>query len=177
MATLQERIIGSLRLEAKTFEEVEADQSATTQAFIVVVLAAVASGIGSIRAGFGVVGISLVAAIVGWVVWSLLTFVIGTKVLPEKDTHADLGQMLRVLGFAQAPGLFSVLGIIPILGWLVRFAVFVWMLAAVVVAVRQALDYTSTGRAVLVCVIGWVVYMVLMMMFSGMAFFGAAMAR
>lgn len=177
MATLQERIIGSLRLDTKTFEEVEADQNATGQAFIVVVLAALASGIGSIRAGMGVVAISLVVALIGWVVWSLLTFIIGTKVLPEKDTRADLGQMLRVLGFAQAPGLFSILGIIPILGYLIRFGIFIWMLAAVVIAVRQALDYTSTARAVAVCVIGWVVYLIITMMFGGMAMFGAAMAR
>ena len=162
---------------AKPVEEVGADQPATGQAFLVVVLASVAAGIGSLRAGLGVVATMLVLALIGWVVWSMLTFVLGTKILPEKETHADLGQLLRVLGFAQAPGLFSVLGVIPFLGVVIRFGIFIWMLAAVVIAVRQALDYTSTGRAVLVCVIGWVAYLLITMVFGGMALFGAALAR
>jgi hypothetical protein len=179
VATLQERVIGALRLETKTFEEVESDQTATGQAALVVVAAAVAAAIGAAGGGFGAIMVTLVAALVGWVIWALLTFFIGTKLLPEAGTHADLGQMLRVLGFAAAPGLFGILGFIPFLGWIVRFAVWIWQLMAMVIAVRQALDYTSTGRAVLVCVIGWAVYMivtvVVMGMFAGAAMMGGAM--
>lgn len=181
MASLQERVIGALRLDARTFEEVEADQNATGQAMLIVIASAVAAGIGSIGSGMGVLMVTLIAALVGWFVWAFLTFIIGTKVLPEAGTNADLGQMLRVLGFAAAPGLFAIFGIIPILGYLIRFAVFVWQLVAMVIAVRQALDYSSTGRAVLVCVIGWVAYMVIMavfgVMFGGMAMMGGAFGR
>lgn len=173
VATLQDRVIGALRLDANTFEEVERDESATGQAMLVVVAAAVASAIGAIGGGMRMLVISLVAALIGWVLWALITFVIGTKVLPEKDTQADLGQLLRVLGFAAAPGLLTVLGIIPFFGWIVRFVAWIWQLAAMVVAVRQALDYTTTGRAVLVCVIGWIVYMVVGIIFGAM--FGGAM--
>lgn len=173
MATFQERIIGALRLDTNTFEEVERDESAVGQAALVVVAAAVSAGIAMIRAGVGVMVVMVVASLVGWVLWALLTFVIGTKLLPEKDTQADLGQMLRVLGFAAAPGLFAILAIIPFFGWLVRVVVWIWQLMAMVIAVRQGLDYTSTGRAVLVCVIGWAVYMIVMIVFSAM--FGGAM--
>lgn len=179
--TFQERIIGTLRLEGRAFEDVEADQTATAQALLVVVLAAVSAALGAASSGMRLLVATLILAVLGWMVWAALTFVIGTKVLPEKDTHADFGQMLRVLGFAAAPGLFGVLGIIPLLGVLARFVIFVWQLMAFVVAVRRGLDYTSTWRAVLVCVIGWVAYMVVMILFgalvSGMATASGALVR
>lgn len=173
MATLQQRIVGALQLDVNTFEEVERDEAATGQAALVVVGVAIAAGIGALGGGVRFLIAALLGSLVGWVIWAFLTFIIGTKVLPEKDTHADLGQMLRVIGFAAAPGLFSILGIIPFFGWIVRFVVWIWQLAAMVIAVRQGLDYTSTGRAVLVCVIGWAVYMLVFMAFG--ALFGGAM--
>ena len=92
----------------------------------------------------------------GWLIWAGLTYLIGTRLLPESRTRADWGQLLRTTGFAAAPGIVRVLGIIPLLGWLVFGIAYLWMLAAFVVAVKQALDYTSTGRAIGVCLIGWV---------------------
>jgi hypothetical protein len=100
----------------------------------------------------------MVAALAGWFIWAWLTYIIGTRLLPMPRTHADLGQLLRTTGFASAPGIARVVGIFPGLGGVVFFVTGVWMLAAFVVAVRQALDYTSTLRAVGVCLIGWVVY-------------------
>ena len=136
---------------------VEADKTATGQAMGVVVLSAVAAGIGGIgQGGAGMIG-GLVAALVGWFLWAFLTWLIGTKFLPEPETEADVGQLLRTIGFAASPGILRVFGFIPLLGWLITFVVMIWMLATTVVAVRQALDYKSTGRAVLVCVIGWFV--------------------
>jgi hypothetical protein len=181
VATFQERVVGALRLEPQTFEDVEKDPAAMSQAMLVVVAAAVAAGIGSAGSGMGVVVATLVAALIGWVIWALLTYLIGTKLLPESQTHADLGQMLRVLGFAAAPGLLAIFGIIPFLGWIARFVAWIWQLIAMVIAVRQALDYTSTARAVLVCIIGWAVYMVVSVMFAlmfgGMAMMSGALAR
>ena len=98
--------------------------------------------------------------IVGWFLWAVVTWLVGTKLLPEPGTSADLGQMLRTIGFSAAPGLLNVLGIIPLVGLVVWLVAAIWQLVAMVVAVRQALDYTSTGRAVLVCFIGWVFYMI-----------------
>jgi hypothetical protein len=154
--TFVERMIGAAKLDVRTYEEVEADRTATPQALAVVVLAAVAGGIG---AGAGLRGLVLgsVLGLAGWAVWAWLIYFIGTRWLPEPDTHADTGELLRTIGFATSPGLLRVVGIVPILGPLVTIVTAVWTLVAMVVAVRQALDYRSTGRAVGVCIIGWLV--------------------
>lgn len=163
MATFGERAIGAAQLNTAIYEEVENDQGATGQAAGVVVLASVAAGIGAIvHGGVGGLVANIVGGLAGWVVWSYLTWWIGTKWLPEPKTNADPGQLLRTLGFASAPGVLNVLGIVPALGALVRLVVFVWMLVAGVIAVRQALDYSSTGRAVGVVVIGLVVQAVIL---------------
>ena len=175
MASLGERLIGAAKLDVSTYEEVEADTSATPQAMIVVLLSALAAGIGSIGdSGIkGMLAIT-VGALVGWFIWAGLTYLIGTKMLPEPDTKADLGELLRTTGFSQAPGLLRVLGIIPVLGGLVSLVASVWMLVAFVIAVRQALDYKSTGRAVAVCLIGFAVYIAVM--FAVMMFVGVGAA-
>lgn len=172
MASFTERIVGAARLDVKTYEEVEGDQTALPQAMAVVVLSALAAGIGA-SMSFGIRGLigMTVVSLVAWLIWAALTWVIGTKLMPEPTTHADLGQMLRTIGFAATPGLASVLGIVPILGWIVPFIVWVWSIAAMVVAVRQALDYSSTGRAIAVCLIGWVanvILTILMLPFVGL---------
>ena len=159
MASFVERVVGAARLDARVYEEVEADATALGQAMAVVAAAALASGVGSFSSGAMTAVGAVVAGFVGWFVWALLTWLIGTKLLPEPGTSADLGQLLRTLGFSAAPGVLNVLGIVPLLGWVVWLVAMVWQLAAMVVAVRQALDYRSTGRAVLVCFVGWIVYL------------------
>lgn len=167
MGNLWSRMIRAARLESALYEEVESDTSATGQALLVVVLAAIANGIGSIgMAGEPGFFAQVIAAILGWIIWAFLTLIIGTKLLPQENTEADMGQMLRTIGFASSPGMLRVLGLIRPFYSLISFVISVWMLVAMVVAVRQALDYTSTGRAVLVCVIGWIVYLLFLMMFG-----------
>ena len=100
-------------------------------------------------------GISLLAFAV-WAVWALLTFEIGTRIFPAPRTQADVGQLLRTIGFASAPGILRVAGVIPGSTTVVFIVTAVWMLMAMIVAVRQALDYTSTTRAFAVCAFGWV---------------------
>ncbi len=160
MSTFAQRMIGAAKLDAAIYEEVEADSGAMGQAMAVVCLAAVAAAIGTIGHG-GARGpvVGLLGALLGWFVWALLTWFIGTKILPEAQTEASPGQLLRTTGFSASPGVFRVFGFIPILGGLIWFAASFWMLASMVVAVRQALDYKGTGRAVAVCLIGFVVYM------------------
>jgi hypothetical protein len=162
-----------MRLQAATFEEVEHDASATSQAAIVVLVAAVSRAFGSF-AGVGLLFGSIIGAAIGWVVGSAVVLLIGTRVLPGKNTQADFGQVLRAVGFAQAPGVFAVLAFIPILGWLVLLVLFVWGLAATVVAVRQAFDYDDTLRAIIVCVIAWVA-MIFVTMLVALLGFGASM--
>jgi hypothetical protein len=138
----------------------------------VVVLAAVAAGIGS--ESFGNTSISLIAiatvgALFGWAVWAVITLQVGTRVLPGAQTQADLGQLLRTLGFASTPGLLRVLGVLPGVEWPVNIVTSIWMLASMVVAVRQALDYQSTARAIAVCLLGWVLFVAIMYVISMMS--------
>lgn len=155
MAAFVDRMIGASRLSISTFEEVEHDERATGQALAVVALASAASGIGlGGRPGFILAGV--IGAIIGWYVWAFLTYVIGTRLLPEPGTQATHGQLLRTLGFASAPGILAILGVVAPLRPIVFPVVAVWTLVTGVVAIRQALDYTSTWRAIGVVVIGWI---------------------
>ena len=162
MASFSERMIGAAKLDAQMYEEVEADTTAMGQSMGVVVLSSVAAGIGS---GAGIVGLVVgsLAAMIGWFVWAFVTYLIGTKMLPEPQTDADVGQLLRTTGFSTAPGLLRVLGVVPGIGLLAVGVANIWMLVSMVVAVRQALDYESTGRAIGVCLIGWLALVVITM--------------
>jgi len=156
-----DRMIRAARLDVSVYEEVEADQSALGAAMGVVVLSSVAAGIGAARGGLAGLIVGAIGALVGWLLWAYLTYFIGTRLLPEPQTEADVGQLLRTIGFSSSPGLIRILGLIPSLGPLVFLVASIWMLVAMVVAVRQALDYRSTGRAVAVCAIGFVVQVVI----------------
>ena len=157
--SLVDRMKGAAFLEVETYEEVEHDQTATGQAALVVGIVALASAIGSLGAGGGVLGFvgGIVIAFAGWLVWSAITYLVGTSLFAGTAT---VGELLRTLGFAQAPGVLSIFGIIPFLGFLVQVALFFWILVAGIVAIRQALDF-STGKAILTALIGWVAYMVI----------------
>ena len=168
MNSFKNRIIRAAMLDVNLYEEVEADKGAMGQAMGIVVLSSIAAGVGLIERG-GLSGIftGTIASLFGWYVWAYLTYFIGTKFLPEPQTEADHGELLRTIGFSSSPGLIRVLGIIPGLGSVVFSAAAIWMLVAMVIAVRQALDYNSTLRAVGVCVIGWVTQiLILMLLFS-----------
>jgi flagellar biosynthesis component FlhA len=157
------RMIGASRFDIHIFEEVEADTSATRQALAVVFLVALATGIASLST-VGLLGllVGVVAAVAGWAIWALVVYFIGTKILPEHETHADWGQLARSLGFAQSPGVLRVLGVVPGVGGIIFLVVSVWMLVLMVIAVRQALDYTSTLRATGVVLLGFIPYVILM---------------
>ncbi len=158
MNNFLDRMVRAAKLDVNLYEEVEADSGSMRQAMGVVVLSSIAAGIGSIAtSGLSGIFMGTIAALVGWYIWAYLTYFIGTKFLPEPQTSADLGELLRTIGFSSSPGLIRILGIIPGLGWVVFLVASIWMLVAMVIAVRQALDYESTLRAVGVCVIGWII--------------------
>jgi len=141
------------------YEEVEADTDATNQAAGVVLLSSFAGGIG--LGGVGAGGLTSfiiggIAALIGWVTWAFVTYIIGTRLLPEPQTHSNLGELMRTLAFAQSPGLLRIFGGLPGVGPLVLSFTQIWLLVTMVVAVRQALDYSNTIRAVGVCLVGWV---------------------
>ena len=154
-------MIGAAMLRTGTYEEVEADTSATKQAMLVVVLVSLASGIGNVGVG-GVPALvfGLLAALAGWSFWAWITYFIGPRLLRDQDTHADWGQLARTLGFAQSPGIFRVFGVIPGVGPTIFFIAVIWQLVAMVIAIRQALDYTSTWRAVGVALVGFIPYII-----------------
>ena len=160
MSQLVDRMIRAAKLDSLLYEEVEHDTTATSQALTVVVISAAAAGLGSpVGGGIGTMITNTIVALVSWFVWSGVIYFIGTRLLPEPQTEADYGQLLRTIGFASAPGVLRVVGFIPLLGWFVLLVASVWMLVTMVIAVRQALDYRGTGRAVVVCLIGWVAMM------------------
>jgi len=152
------RLIGALAIDSVVYEEVEADESATGQALLVVVLSSLAAGVGGFGWGTaslqGILFVSAVA-LVSWVAWAVITFQIGTRLMPERQTRADVGQLLRTIGFSAAPGMLRIFGIVPGATLPAFIITAIWMLVAMVVAVRQALDYESTARAVAVCALGW----------------------
>ena len=151
------RLLGAAKLDVATYEALEHDKQAMASAVWVVVLVAVATGIGG--AGHGGLVIGIIGSLVGWVLWAAVIYFIGAKLLPEENTEADMGQVLRTLAFAQAPGLLRVFGFIPVLGPLIGLVSAIWMIVAMVIAVRQSLDYASTGRALGVVLLGFVFYM------------------
>ena len=158
MTNFSNRIIRAAKLDVALYEEVEADKSALGQAMGVVILSSIAAGIGSItRTGLLGMLVVVVVTLIGWYVWAYLTYFIGTKLLPEPQTKADHGELLRTIGFSSYPGLIRVLGIIPVLQSIVFPVAAIWMLVAMVIAVKQALDYQAMWRAVIVCLISFAV--------------------
>lgn len=174
MNQLVDGMIRAAKLDVAFYEKVEADKGMLGQAMTVVVLSSLAAGIGSGRAGIMGIIFGTVIALIGWYVWAYLTYFIGTRFLAEPQTKADHGELLRTIGFSSAPGIIRILGIIPGLNMLANLVAGIWMLVAMVVAVRQALDYTSTARAIGVCVIGWVVQMIIIAIFFALFFAGAS---
>ena len=165
-ASLTTRMMGAARLDTATYEDVERDTTATGQAATVVVIVAIASAIGNgIAAAMagestgivgGVIG-GLVSSLIGWLVWAYVTYFVGTRLF---NGTATPGEMLRTIGFAQAPGVLNILAFIPVLGALIRVVVAIWLLVAGVIAVRQALDF-DTGKAILTTFIGWLALVVI----------------
>ena len=166
MSSLTDRMMRAAKLDVSLYEEVEADKGAMGQAMTVVILSSAAAGIGTLGA-VGLKGLILgtIAALVGWFIWAYLTYAIGTKLLAEPQTKADYGELLRTIGFSSSPGVLRFFGILPMLGNILNLICGIWMLVAMVIAVRQALDYKSTWRAGAVCLIGFIVQLIVFALF------------
>jgi hypothetical protein len=159
------RVAGAIKLDAVTYEAVEADRSALGQALLVVLLSSLATGMGmDPYRGAVALATGVSFALLGWILWAGLIYVIGTTILAEAQTRTTIGELLRTTGFAAAPGVFGLAGLIPGVGPFAVFAVSVWMLMAMIVAIRHALDFTSYWRAVAVVLVGWAVYLIVLFM-------------
>jgi Yip1-like protein len=167
MASFAERMTGAMKADVRTFEEIEADQTALPQAIAVIVIAGLASLIGNVFR-VGILGgfMFLIVSLCGYALWALVVVFIGTKVMPEPTTKADFNDGFRVMGFTAAPGVFNVLAIVPFLGPVISFVIWIWMIVVGVVAIRQVLDYSNTGRAIIVALIAgvicWIVTVVIL---------------
>lgn len=169
-SSLVNRMLRASKLEVTLYEEVEADARATMPAMWVVIIASVAAGIGTgisaiiAKKGallflWGLLG-GVAVALVGWLAWAGITYLLGTTVLKGAGTSATWGELLRTIGFAQSPNVLKIFSFLPFLGWLISLGASIWALIATVIGVRQALD-VSTGRAIAVCIVGWLIYFVL----------------
>lgn len=165
--SLASRMVRAAKLEVDLYEEVEADTTANGQAFLAVIVASVASSVGGGIAGllldkgaawflWGLLA-GLGWSLVGWLAWALLAYWLGTTLFKGPETSATYGELLRTIGFANSPWVLSILSFIPILGGLIYFGVLIWALIAGVIAVRQALDF-STWRAIGTCIVGGIIY-------------------
>lgn len=169
--SITNRMVRAAKLDVDLYEEVEADTTANWQAFAVVIIVSLAAGIGGGISGLfsndeGITGflwgllIGLGSSIIGWLLWALVTYLIGVTIFKTEETEADYGQLLRTLGFASTPGILAFFVFIPFLGGLLFFVAFIWKLVAGVIAVRQALDF-STWRAIGTCIVGLIPYILL----------------
>src|SRR5215208_5231652 len=156
-----ERIIGAIRLDPGTYEQVEHDTDATWQAAVVVAAAAILTGVGSSAGRTQNLLSGVVASVVFWAIFALFAYLIGVHLLKGPQTSATFGEVLRALGFSYAPSLFAILGLIPGIGFLFAFIAAVWSLIASVIVLRQALE-VSTGRAVAVVVVAFLAMFVVL---------------
>jgi hypothetical protein len=154
--TVTERVTGVLTLRSSVFEDIEGDKHANAQALAIVVIGTLAAGLaGGQYGGPGRMVLEAIGAVVGLVIWAALTYVLGVRLLPEPQTRSDVGELLRVMGYATAPTLFTAFAALPIVGRVIPYAISFWLLGTFTIAVRQALDYRSTIRALIVVMVGW----------------------
>ena len=158
------RIFRAIKIDPDLYEEVEHDKSATFQAAAVVVLSSLAAGVGAIHLGASNFILGPFISLASWYFWAFLIFIVGTKIFPDKQTKSDHGELLRTIGFSSAPGLLRVFGFTPDLMSITFIGAGIWMLIAMIIAVRQALDYESTWRAIGVVVIGFLVQAIVLIM-------------
>jgi len=157
MAQIVDRMIRAAKLDPTLFDEVSRDESTMGGALTVVVIVSAASGIGLALAGpFGLIGGAL-TSLFSWFIWAWLAFFVGTVMIPDTQTNTNLSAVLRVTGYASAPGVVAVFGLIPLLGPLAGFVASLWTLAAFVVAIRVVMNFEGNGKAVMVCIVGWIV--------------------
>jgi hypothetical protein len=172
MASFQERMIGAAKGQASVFREVRDDAGALGQAAAIVALAGVARAVGLALSPFASIWGTTAAIggvftmLIGWAIGGAVLWVVGTKVLPGRATTMDIPVVLRTTGFAFVPLIAGVVAFVPVLGWLVAFVAGLWSLYLIVLATRETFDYPDIGRAVLACLITFVIVAFVMIVLS-----------
>ncbi len=154
----KDRIIRAAKLDISLYKEVAADTGTMNQAIAIVLLSAIAAGVGKI----GIIGpnqiiIEPISEVIGWYMWTYLIYFVGTKLPPEAGNNATPGELLRAIGFSHAPGMILVFCIVPGIFITIFVVGSTWMLVAMVIAVKQILNYKSTLRAISVCLIAGII--------------------
>lgn len=128
---------------------------------IVVALAAVAGGIGSLDDN-GLLGLlgGVIGTLIGWAAFASCAYWVGTKLLAGPQTAATLEQVLRTLGFAYSPLILQVVGFVPVFGGVIAAIAGIWFLVVAVVGLRHALDVT-TGRAIGIGLLALIPYLII----------------
>jgi hypothetical protein len=159
--SVMDRMIGAALLKPDAYEAVERDTNATSTALLIVVGTAIAAGIGDLT-HHGLRGLisGVIAGLISWVLYALAAYFIGSTIFKTSQTATTLGELLRTLGFAQVPAFLLILSGIFLLGAIVSVVVFFWVLATTIVALRQALDFTTTGRAIGTAIVAWLFYII-----------------
>ena len=160
MNTVWERMIGAALLNPDAYEAVERDVRANRSALWIVIFASLAAGFGALTShGIRALVVSVIADLISWALYATVAYLIGTTIFKTRETRATVGELLRTLGYAQTPALLLVLSGIIFLGGIIAIIVFFWILATTIVALRQALDF-STGRAVGTAIVSWLIFIV-----------------
>ncbi len=150
--SIVDRVVGVLKLDVPTYEAIEQDGKATREAVLVVLVVAIAAGIGGLDNGFAGFIVGIIGALLSWLIFSGFAYFFGTQIFGTPTTQANMEQVARTVGYARAPGLFQIFGFIPVLGAIIGFIAAIWGIVTVIIAIRQSLDF-STGRAIITGII------------------------
>ena len=152
------RIYRSIKIDPDLYDEVQKDKKATLSAAIVVVISSLAAGVGAKQLGMG--GSFILAPILSllsWFIWAYIIYFVGVKCFPDPKTKTTHAALLRAIGFSSAPGIIRCLGLSPDLMIVTFVGSALWMLACMVVAIKQTLNFKSLWKALGVVVMSWFV--------------------
>ena len=172
-----QRLQKAIMLDVSFYEEVENDKKFTDQAMMTVVLVSIVQGL--MIAGFAPIALvqGILGSLVRFIIWAFFIAFVGTRILPEPETKSNTGELIRTLGFAYAPGLLVIFKVLPFISSFVDPIVVILQLAAMTIAVRQALDFNSTVRAVGVCIVAFLLMIVALTLFIGSTWFFLGIAE
>jgi|TARA_B110000971_G_scaffold89557_1_gene92116 hypothetical protein len=151
------RIYRSVKIDPEVFNEVQKDKSATISAAIVVILSSSAAGIGAASLGAGNFILAPIFSLISWFVWAYIVYFVGVKLFPDTKTKTTQFALLRAIGFSSAPGIIRIFGFNEELMTVTFIGSAFWMLACMVVAVKETLNYKSLWKALGVVIISWFV--------------------
>jgi hypothetical protein len=152
MNSLVRQTIGAMTFRAAIYREIATQPGATAPAIGILLLSCFVPG--SVSIVYGTLG-GILYSFSGWAIWICLAYMIGAKIFPESPVDSGLLRLLRAGGFAASPALLGFFGLAAVVGHILPITTTVWVIAATAVAIREALQYRTTSRAVAVCLASW----------------------